>query len=159
MCVCGGEGGEKECWGCWSPPPPGQSSRLSARTFSQTKFLEMSLLFWSGARCVLPGLDTWWAPLHRLRQLCRVDLFGLTTSQRREPEAQMHAQMPLPVSTTPFLRPTRWTGTRRRGTRWSRGMPAWLGLVPSGLGREAAYQTLRRRVLVESAVQSSKKIQ
>jgi hypothetical protein len=34
-------------------------------------------------------------------------------------------------------------------------MPAWLGLVPSGLGREAAYQTLRRRVLVESAVQSS----
>jgi hypothetical protein len=61
---------------------------------------------------VVPGLDTWWAPLHRLRQLCRVDLFGLTTSQRREPEAQM----PLPVSTTPFLRPTRWTDPSSRHT-------------------------------------------
>ena len=31
--------------------------------------------------------------LHRLRQLCRVDLFGLTTSQRRELEAAAAARV------------------------------------------------------------------
>ena len=39
---------------------------------------DQTLLLVRGA--VVPGLDTWWAPLHRLRQLFRVDLFDLTTA-------------------------------------------------------------------------------
>ena len=71
-----------------APAPRPEFEALGSNFLEDKVSRNVSPFLVRGAVRAVPGLDTWWAPLHRLRQLCRVDLFGPTTSQRREPEAE-----------------------------------------------------------------------